>query len=63
MLNRLWPALKGTFAGSVLVANAVAVFSGMIPFALLKLALAGDGGAKEDVTAVLQRYARWARGV
>ena len=39
MLNRLWSTLKGTFASSVLVANAVAVCSGMIPFALLKLAL------------------------
>ena len=39
MSNRLWSALKGTFASSVLAANAVAVCSGMIPFALLKLAL------------------------
>lgn len=39
MVKRLWAAVKGSFASSVLAANAVAVFSGMIPFALVKLAL------------------------
>jgi 1-acyl-sn-glycerol-3-phosphate acyltransferase len=39
MWQRVWTTLKGGFAGSVLVANVVAVFSGMIPVALLKLAL------------------------
>ena len=39
MLKRVWSALKGSFAGSVLAANAVAIFSGMIPVALVKLAL------------------------
>lgn len=39
MSNRLWSTLKGSFASSVLAANAVAICSGMIPFALLKLAL------------------------
>ena len=39
MSNRLWSTLKGTLASSVLVANAIAVCSGMIPFALLKVAL------------------------
>ncbi|HEX4845272.1 MAG TPA: acyltransferase, partial [Geothrix sp.] len=39
MVKRLWAAVKGSFASSVLAANAVAIFSGMIPFALVKLAL------------------------
>ncbi|WP_257311318.1 acyltransferase [Geothrix fuzhouensis] len=39
MLKRLWSTFKGSVAGSVLAANAVAIFSGMIPLALLKLAL------------------------
>jgi 1-acyl-sn-glycerol-3-phosphate acyltransferase len=39
MLKRLWSTFKGSVAGSVLAANAVAICSGMIPLALLKLAL------------------------
>ncbi len=39
MSTRIWSHLKGSFAGSVLAANAVAICSGMMPFALLKLAL------------------------
>ena len=39
MIQRLWSALKGSFASSVLAANAIAIFSGMVPFALVKLAL------------------------
>ena len=39
MIQRLWTALKGSFASSVLAANAIAIFSGMIPVALVKLAL------------------------
>lgn len=39
MVKRLWAAVKGSFASSVLAANAVAIFSGMIPVALVKLAL------------------------
>ena len=39
MLKRLWATLKGSFASSVLAANAVAICSGMIPVALVKLAL------------------------
>ena len=39
MAKRLWSTLKGGFASSVLAANAVAIFSGMIPVALVKLAL------------------------
>jgi len=39
MPNRLWSTLKGSLASSVLVANAVTVFTGMIPVALVKLAL------------------------
>lgn len=39
MGKRLWATLKGTFASSVLAANAVAIFSSMIPVALVKLML------------------------
>jgi 1-acyl-sn-glycerol-3-phosphate acyltransferase len=39
MLRRLRSALTGSLASSVLAANAVAIFSGMIPVALVKLAL------------------------
>jgi 1-acyl-sn-glycerol-3-phosphate acyltransferase len=39
MSNRLWSTVKGSFASSVLGANALAIFSGMIPFALVKLML------------------------
>lgn len=39
LANRFWSTFKGTFASSVLAANAVAIFSGMIPVALVKLAL------------------------
>jgi 1-acyl-sn-glycerol-3-phosphate acyltransferase len=39
MATRLWATLKGTFASSVLAANAVTIFSGMIPVALVKLML------------------------
>ncbi|HLP30496.1 MAG TPA: acetyltransferase, partial [Geothrix sp.] len=39
MANRFWTTFKGTFASSVLAANAVTIFSGMIPVALVKLAL------------------------
>jgi 1-acyl-sn-glycerol-3-phosphate acyltransferase len=39
MVKRLWAGVKGSFASSVLAANAVAIFSGMIPVALVKLAL------------------------
>ncbi len=39
MVRRFWSAFKGSFASSVLAANAVAICSGMIPVALVKLAL------------------------
>ncbi|HJW44743.1 MAG TPA: acyltransferase [Geothrix sp.] len=39
MAKRLWSTFKGTFASSVLAANALTIFSGMIPVALVKLAL------------------------
>ena len=39
MLKRIGAILKGSFASSVLVANVVAFCSGMVPVALLKLAL------------------------
>ena len=39
MVQRLGAVVKGAFASSVLAANAVAIFTGMIPVALVKLAL------------------------
>ncbi|MBK9795091.1 MAG: acyltransferase [Holophagaceae bacterium] len=39
MVRRLWSAFKGSFASSVLAANAVTICSGMLPVALVKLAL------------------------
>jgi 1-acyl-sn-glycerol-3-phosphate acyltransferase len=39
MSNRVWSTLKGSFASSVLAANAVAICSGLIPLALVKLTL------------------------
>jgi 1-acyl-sn-glycerol-3-phosphate acyltransferase len=39
MFKRFWSTLKGSFASSLLAANVVAIFSGMIPVALVKLAL------------------------
>lgn len=39
MVKRLWSTFKGSVASSVLVANVLAIFSGMIPVALVKLAL------------------------
>jgi 1-acyl-sn-glycerol-3-phosphate acyltransferase len=39
MLQRIGTILKGSFASSMLAANVVAFCSGMLPFALLKLAL------------------------
>lgn len=39
MPNRLFSAIKGSLASSVLFTNVVLVFSAMVPFALLKLAL------------------------
>lgn len=39
MGKRLWATFKGTFASSVLAANAVTIFSSMIPVALVKLML------------------------
>ncbi len=39
MFKRLWSTFKGSFASSVLAANAVAICSAMMPVALLKLAL------------------------
>lgn len=39
MAKRLWSTLKGAFASSVLAANVLTVFSGMIPVALVKLML------------------------
>ena len=39
MLKRFWSTLKGSFASSVLAANAVAICSAMMPVALVKLAL------------------------
>jgi len=43
MPSRIWSHLKGSFASSVLAANALAIFSGMIPVALVKLALPFGG--------------------
>ncbi|HEX9081302.1 MAG TPA: hypothetical protein VF768_03430, partial [Holophagaceae bacterium] len=39
MFKRLGSAFKASLAGSVLVANVLAIFSSMIPVALLKLAV------------------------
>ena len=39
MLKRLGAILKGSFASSVLAANAVTICAGLIPLALVKLAL------------------------
>ncbi|BDU68413.1 acyltransferase [Geothrix oryzae] len=39
MFNRLWSTLKGAWASVVLAVNAMGIFSGMIPVALVKLAL------------------------
>lgn len=39
MLKRLGTTLKGSFASSVLAANTMAIFAGMIPLALVKLTL------------------------
>ncbi|MDP1830442.1 MAG: acyltransferase [Geothrix sp.] len=39
MLHRFWSTLKGSFATSVLAANAVAICSSMIPVAFVKLVL------------------------
>jgi 1-acyl-sn-glycerol-3-phosphate acyltransferase len=39
VFKQVWSTLKGSFASSVLAANVVAVFSSMIPVALVKLAL------------------------
>lgn len=39
MLKRLGTALKGSFASSMLAANTMAIFAGMIPLALVKLTL------------------------
>ena len=39
MVQRLVAAVKGGIAGTVLFANVVAIFSGMVPVALAKLAL------------------------
>jgi 1-acyl-sn-glycerol-3-phosphate acyltransferase len=39
MLGHIWAVIKGSLAGTMLFANVVAIFSGMVPFALAKLAL------------------------
>jgi 1-acyl-sn-glycerol-3-phosphate acyltransferase len=39
MFSRLWSTLKGSFASSVLAANALAIASAMMPVALVKLVL------------------------
>ena len=39
MVQRFWSTLKGSFASLVLATNAIAICSGMLPFALVKLAL------------------------
>jgi len=39
MPRRLWETVKGSLAGSVLVANLLTIFLGMIPVALVKLTL------------------------
>ncbi len=39
MIQRLLAAIKGGFAGTVLFANVITIFSGMVPVALAKLAL------------------------
>jgi 1-acyl-sn-glycerol-3-phosphate acyltransferase len=56
MLKRLWSAFKGSVAGSVLAANALAIFSGMIPLALVKLALP-FGAARRGVDRALNALA------
>src|SRR5512133_125417 len=56
MLKRLWSAFKGSVAGSVLAANALAIFSGMIPLALVKLALP-FGAARRGVDRSLKARA------
>ncbi|WP_257306061.1 acyltransferase [Geothrix campi] len=56
MLKRLWSTFKGSVAGSVLAANALAIFSGMIPLALVKLALP-FGAARRGVDRALNALA------
>ena len=56
MFKRFWMTLKGSFAGSVLAANAVTIFSGMIPVALLKLVLP-SGAARRGADRVLNALA------
>jgi 1-acyl-sn-glycerol-3-phosphate acyltransferase len=56
MLKRLWSTFKGSVASSVLAANAVAIFSGMIPLALVKLALP-FGAARRGVDRALNALA------
>jgi len=46
MVVRCWSTLKGAFAGSVLVANLMAIFSGMIPVALVKLVTPRQGALR-----------------
>jgi 1-acyl-sn-glycerol-3-phosphate acyltransferase len=59
MLKRLGSILKGSFASSVLAANAVAICSGMMPVALVKLVLPFEGvrrGADRMLTTLAEGW-------
>ena len=60
MFQRLWSALKGAFASSVLVANAVTICLGLIPLALVKLAVPRQGALRRSLDHSLNAMAdRW----
>ena len=60
MFQRLWSTLKGAFASSVLVANAVTICLGLIPLALVKLAVPRQGALRRSLDHSLNAMAdRW----
>ena len=62
MVQRLWSTLKGSFASLVLATNAIAICSGMLPFALVKLALP-FAAVRQVVDRVLMALAQgWVAG-
>ena len=60
MFQRLWSTLKGAFASSVLVANAVTICLGLIPLALVKLVVPRQGALRRSLDHSLNALAdRW----
>ncbi len=57
MAARSWSTLKGAFASSVLVANLMAIFSGMIPVALVKLVAPRRGALSRGMDRMLNGLA------